>query len=240
MATLSSDGKYIAFTGVPSEGGDIELWDSMGKRLWTKDASDAQDFKFSPDSKYLVANWGGVIDVFNLLGNTVFQGEGGMVITSTANEANYIATFEGGSEIGVRLFDKQGKIVLQGGPDDLTLVSGNGTKGILWDKDGVKIYNLPSKIRIKTYSIKPESRQTFFYPADISFDGRYLVMAGSKASSPSNIFVIDLGEDRVWETTISNPILLEIYLSNDGKFFLIAVKNVTSVIKSTLYYYQIY
>lgn len=80
-----------------------------------------------------------------MAGNSIFKKEAGLVITSIANNANYIATFQGGSE-GVRLFDKQGNVVLQGESNDLTLVSGDGTKGILWDINGVKIYNLSEEM----------------------------------------------------------------------------------------------
>lgn len=60
---LSPDGKYIAFAGAMGEGGDIELWDSAGKRLWIKDAPASEDLKFSPDSKYIVADWGGLLNL---------------------------------------------------------------------------------------------------------------------------------------------------------------------------------
>lgn len=241
-AALSPDAKYIAFAGVPGEGSGVELWDSSGGKLWVYSSSSGiEDLKFSADSKYLAANWGGAIKLFDLSGNSVLQEKGGIVITSVANDAQYIATTEAPEETGVRLLDKQGNIILQGSPDDLTLVSSNGAKGILCDKGGVKVYNLPDKTLINTYPYKIESRQTYFYPAAISSSGRYLTLAGSKisASSSNNIFIIDLVENKTWETFINNPSRVEIGLSNDGKYFLILNQSTTGS-GSLLYYYRIF
>jgi WD40 repeat protein len=241
-AILSPNARYIAFAGITAEGCCVELWDLAGKKLWVHDSPGIESFEFSPDSKFLVADWGGVVELIDLAGKTIFKEYGGHVVTSVANDASYISTFQGSSDTGVRLLDKRGNTVLKGGPDDLTLVSGDGAKGVLWDKDGAKIYSLPNKTLIKTYSIRPESLQTYFFPAAICFNGRYLVLAGSKISptSQNNIFVVDLSEDKVWETRINEPKLLKVYITNDGKYFLLKTDGGSPGIESRLYYYQIF
>lgn len=237
---ISPDGRYLAFCGAPGEGGDIELWDiQTSKRLWLRQSPPCDDFAFSPDTAYLVADWGSVIELIDMAGNTLFKENAGFIITSVSNGANYISTAEAPTDVGVRLLDKQGNIVLQGGPKDYTLVSANGTRAILWDQEGLKVYSLPDKTILRRYLIKIEDRQKYFYPATISADGRFIALAGSKmnANTTNNFFVIDTVADAVWETTIQNPKYLETYLTDNGKYLLIYTGQDTAL---KLYYYQLY
>lgn len=241
---ISPDNKYVAYVGSEEEGGDVELWDIMSqKKLWLHKCPGSSSFEFSPDSKYIVVDWGGIVELIDLAGNVLFKVDSGTFITSVANDANYIATSEGTSDTGVRLLDKKGGIVLQGGPDDITFVSENGNRGVLWDKEGIKIYSLPDKTLLGIYPIRSEKRAIYLRPLVFSMNERYLVAAGNNmtAKSDNNLFVLDLTEKKMWQTMIPNLTTWQIHFTSDGRYLLITGGGkLDTMTNSMLYYYQIY
>jgi len=246
-AYLSPDGKYIAIVGhfdIQGGGKDIELWDSAGKKLWRFTLYGVQEFLFSPDSKYLVAGLGGgAVIVLDLLGNITFKDDfavaTGLSSITISKNADYIGTS------GVHrtaIIDKQGNILLDGGKSEnnMSFVNKEGTRGVLWDGNRVDIYNMPNKALLKTYNIGLIRDGMHKRKMDMSSDGRYMALTGKKTSSasPSNIFVIDLVEDKIWETQLIGFDYITISMSTTGQYLLIE----TSVVgkKSAIYYYQIY
>jgi hypothetical protein len=87
-------------------------------------------------------------------------------------------------------------------------------------KEGrTRVISLPEKEALKTINIKAKS-------ALLSYDGRYLVLYGTRAdgTSDSNVFVYDLLSDEKWETRIEVEIFDNedfiwpvIHLTKDGK-----------------------
>lgn len=246
-AYLSPNGKYVAIVGhFDSEGGgeDIELWNSTGNKLWRYKADGVEEFQFSPDSKYLVAGYGGGgVTLLDLSGNAIYSDDINVktMLTSTtvSENADYIAT------AGVRrtaIIDKQGDIVLDGGKGEhnLAFVNRRGTRGILWDENVLKIYNLPSKELLKSYPIRLVRNGVHKDKIDMSSDGRYIALTGKKIdlSSRSNIFVIDMDDgDKLWETEVADFYNIQVSITNDGKYVLIAIN--TTALKGLVYYYQI-
>lgn len=250
---LSPDGKYIAFAGIVSEGSGLELWDTQ---TWNKTfrydvigrdnySLPANDFVFSPDSRYMVADFEGHIKLIDLAGKVMFSTRvGAMVITSVAKDANYIATGETGRKYGSTILDKQGAVVLQGKFKDYTLVSEDGNIGVVWGEDGIKAYSLPDKKLIGTFPIRRRDGQDLYIPIAISANGRTLVATGSRINSSSidgkNLFIIDTLENTIWEDSIPSPQFQSTYLTTDGKYLLFISGGASAGIKSNLLFYQVY
>jgi hypothetical protein len=248
VSYLSPDGKHIAIVGIfdpDGEGDNIELWDSTGKRLWVHEAEGVEGFMFSPDSKYLIADLGGGgIKILDQSGNIIYKDEfslpTGLPGTSVSRNADYIGT-SGFHRTAV--IDRQGNIVLDNGKGEgkLAFVNRGGTRGVLWDENGIKVYNLPSKELVRSYKIGLVLDGLHTDKIDMSEDGRYMVLSGKKLHSESqnNLFVIDLVEEKMWETYLQGFDYIGIKMMGNGKHFLVKT-DYMEIKKGEIRFYQVY
>ena len=237
---ISPNGDCILSIGVPSESGGIKLFDSSGRLLWSVTTPGIHGSGFSPDSKYIaVSDTGLKAYLFTKKGLVWEKDIGTYLVTSLSLNGAYIS-FSSYEQIkgGGKIVDKQGRVLLEG--DNIAVVSGKGSKGVLWDKRGFRIYSLPDLTFLKTYPIVP-AEDNIKNSIDISQDGRFIVVTGKKMDKQdiNNVFLFDLSGGALWETNIIGE-FIEVYLTSNGKHLLIKTGKPVPGSKGGLLYYQIY
>ena len=232
---ISPDGKYI-FVAPGWENWKSFFMDSKGNILWEKKYGSTTGF-FSPDGNFI---WDG-FNYYDKNGKIALEIDLPAPSTSFAENFEYIACERMGSGIVVRdekgriirgtggipgaIINKSGSIILEG----RARVSDNGKVAVIYGLNKTKIYKLPEKSLINEYPIK---RYRIIEYSDISYDGNIIVILGERTDikSNNNLFIVDLSRNEFFEGKVEK--LGRIYLTIDGKNFLVKSNN-------KLYFYEI-
>jgi len=184
-ATLSPDGKMVVNHPSVVATGDLYVYDSQGKLLWTFETSHVDALSFSPDSQYL--GFYSSSGIQSKSDGYYFMDKSGNVLwvkadvfsqrSTLSDMAKYvfINTKVGPNEVG-KVYDKQGNLVFEG---DVYL-SGDGNRLFVRYPNKMVLMSLPDKSVIKEY---PSWR------GFMSHDGRFLVTRG--VINRDNTLVID-------------------------------------------------
>lgn len=238
---IAPNGSYLLLAGIPSESKNIDLLDSLGQSIWSMQIGGIHSIAFSPDSNYFVAtDTSGKTLLLDQQKNLLLQNSYGSIFpTSVSENGNYFAlTNYEIKEKNAKVINKLGKVLLEA--DYYALVSGNGSKCVLWDETGLKIYSLADLQIIKSFPIQPvngDVRRVI----DSSSDGNYYVLSGKKigGSTESNLFVIDLNLNSIWETKIEGD-FIEVFMSENGMYFVVKTGFPGPKSNGKLIYFQVY
>jgi len=198
-------------------------------------------FCISPDSNYFAVVQDSRQPIMLFQKNGVKLWEQGRYnrVSSISDGASYLSTFPyylGPSDPpdpeklheGI-IYDKNGNIVLKG----FGFLSGDGRKIAVYSPEKITVVSLPSEIILKEIPIQirlPKISNPIF--VIFSHDGRYLVLKNAET-----IFVLDLEEDKRWDTAISGlGDLPKILITRNGKYLLV----LPEVGNKSLYFYQLY
>jgi len=233
---ISPDGKYI-FVAPGWENWKSFFMDSKGNILWEKKYGSTTGF-FSPDGNII---WDG-FDYYDKNGKIALEINLPGRPTSFAENLAYIACAKTTSGADVKpeisaavrkviakyhgfVADRKGNIILEG----RAMVSENGKIAIIYGYEKTKIYKLPEKSLINEYPVK---KYRIIEYSDISYDGNIIVILGERTDikSNNNLFIVDLSRNEFFEGKVEK--LGIIYLTNDGKNFLIKSDK-------KLYFYEI-
>jgi hypothetical protein len=222
---ISPDGKYVLAQGSPESYDESFLLDSTGKILWQYKGGIQFNALFSPDSKYIAIP----PFIVDIKGKIYFEKAWGF-ISSVSFNGEYFGIFDSEKE---GIFSRNGNLVFAG----KNIISLNGKIVLKIEKNKIEIYRFPEKIRIAEF---PLSIKDYRY-TKLSSDGKYILMFGSKDKIfKTNLFLLGLETNMVWEkelTNVNSNDSIRIFLSHDGKYFLVAhIKED----KSTFYFYQSY
>lgn len=241
--SISPDGSTVVGTGGPGVSSGIKVYDASGEFLHSIASKAVTNLVFSPDSSYMAAtDTSRHTYLFTKQGEVWKKdlGNHAYAVTSMSFDGNYMAystfmTIEG----GVKIVDKTGDVLFVG--NNISIVSGDGSKGVLFDDNGLRVYSLPDSALLKSYPIIPVDDKTDNMPISVSYDGRFVVAKGKKigGQNRSNLFVVDLTSDTSWETSIAEE-FVQTHVTADGKYLLIRTGMPVPGSVGTLRYYQVY
>jgi len=235
---LSPDGKYLFLSLGQGWKGKSSFLDSNGKTLWKYAAYPIDGVLFSPDGNYLAAQHY-LFDAFgNVCNKKIFYG----FFTSLSDNGEFIGVRREEEKEGI--YDKEGNLIFQG----RNTISGDGKIVMRCNPNKIEVFRFPEKLKLKEYPIKRWEPDLYDYEyfSKISYDGRYIAVFGERIDkeSSSNLFVVDINEDKIWEELIpefSENDQVNILLTNNGQYLLVVhLKETTQSRQSKFYYYQIY